>query len=228
MIHTLGALASHARGGGAGPTFLGAVAAGAASLSAPAVTAGVDTTGATFIAVASVGLGFPTLAAITDSKGNTWTARTAATVVSGYTYYSQIWYCYSPTVGAGHTFTATPSGSGIGVALAVAWFAGTASPYDTEAAGAANLSGGITSFQDGSVTPGHGSEVIISALMYNGTSTVTVDSGFTVGAQANPVGGSSLGVAIGYLIQGGAAAVNPTFSWTGASSAQALATATFQ
>lgn len=230
ILSRAGTRAMRHAGGAAGYAFLGATAAGAPNLNAAAVTSAVNTAGADFIAVVASGLGLPVLGTLTDSKGNTWTARTAATYVSGYTYYTQIWYCEAPTVGSGHTFTLTPgSGGGIGMALSVAWFShAVASPYDTEAAGG-SAGGNATSFQDGAVTPSAANALLIAALEYNDTtSDATIDSGFTVAAVARPVSSTCLGAALGYLIQGAAASVNPTWSWSASANPAAVTTAVFK
>lgn len=69
-------------------------------------TASLNTTGANLIAVGVTNFSDSTLpTSITDNKGNTWTlarSQTNSTTQSG-----AIYYCYSPSVGSGHTFTAT-------------------------------------------------------------------------------------------------------------------------
>lgn len=70
-----------------------------------ATSAGVDTTGATFLVVA-VSF-YNGTAALADSKGNTWTPITLSQIDSFFDSSTQLFYCADPVVGAGHTITVT-------------------------------------------------------------------------------------------------------------------------
>ncbi len=70
-------------------------------------TDAVDTTGANLIVVAVHNYTVATVAP-TDSKGNVWSALTRRT--SSGSDSVQLYYCLSPTVGTGHTFSFSESG----------------------------------------------------------------------------------------------------------------------
>ncbi len=66
--------------------------------------------------------------------------------------------------------------------------------------------------QPGAVTPTQSGELILTAIggLWN---SVTIDSGFTILDQIAV--GSNFALGVGYLIQGAAATVNPTWTMTG-------------
>lgn len=191
---------------------------------ADAVTsAGIDTTGATILAFGLISYGAATEPTVSDSKGNTWTQRTAYT--DGVTR-TRVYYAANPTVGSGHTFTATGTGSFSAVAVSAHDGIATTTPYDVENGG--SFSSGTTG-STGSVTPSEDGELLVAVWGYaaNGQPTgVSVDNSFTVMGQASNTG-NSFGVAHAYLYQTPAAAVNPAASWTGSTSGSA-AIATFK
>ena len=162
----------------------------------------------------------PGSATPTDSLGNTWTPLTQYS--GGGSNYGQIFYKYNPTTGSAHTVTFSGAYSAIEF---MAFSGAAASPFDQQ-----NGAGGgsISSIQPGAVTPSQSDELIIAGNT-NGGSSVSVNDGFTIpsGLSFNDVGSVNLGSACGYLIQGAAAAINPTWSWTGSSNGVAE-TATFK
>ena len=171
-------------------------------------TDAIDTTGATLLVVAISGTSAAGTRTLTDSKSNTWTQGAQSNNA-----FSQIviFYATNPSsVGSGHTFTAGAAGT-YPMAMVLA-FSGT----DTSQARDQQNSAGATSttLQPGSVTPGQNGEVLVTALNggFNGATTYSIDSGFTLTDQAGFLGGKAYGGAIAYLIQGTAAAINPT--WT--------------
>lgn len=172
-------------------------------------TSAIDTSGANLIVLTItylVNSVFPV-----DSKSNTYT-KAVDTTSSGGDQGVQIWYCFNPTVGSGHTFTVSSGGTGnIYPAMEVsAWSGAITSPLGPTAHA---LSGTATSIQPGSITPAHDNALIISGCTSQiTTSTINVDSGFTITDQDPQVGGTNYGGAQAYLIQGSAAAVNPTWS----------------
>jgi len=181
-------------------------------------TGSLDTTGATFLVVTTSYGGSPT--GVTDSKGNTWTARTAYTNTGIST---RIYYVNSntPNVGTGHTFTL--NGTGIAGAINVLAFSGGAAvPYDTEN-GANSTS--TSTLQTGSVTPSEDNCVLITGLTggntYGGAG--TIDLGFSITDNSPLTGGSNYGSAAAYLIQTTATARNPT--WTLGSTVANVSTA---
>jgi hypothetical protein len=135
----------------------------------------------------------------------------------------KIYYAKNATVGSGHTFTF--DGTAVYPSIGIMAFSGsdTTSPFDQEN-GAENA--GTTSLQTGSVTPSTNAQILVAALGFNTANTISVNSSFTGLIQQNFTGGVE-GMAMAYLIQTTAGAVNPTFSWS-SSSAAAAAIATFK
>jgi hypothetical protein len=172
-------------------------------------TSSIDTSGASLLVAYISSYASAAAPSITDSNGNTWnylTTYTQASSVRG-----RIAYAINPTVGAGHTFTV--SGTTNYPSLGVAAFSGvdTSSPYEVE-------NGAVTvataaSLQTGSITPATNNALVISGASIGSASvTVSVDSGLTEIGELALVGGQAFGVCLAYLIQGTAAAINPT--WT--------------
>lgn len=173
-----------------------------------ALTSGtIDTTGADLlIAFSSAYVGASSIT-FSDSKSNTWTGLTNTVTNRN----SRIWYAFGPTVGSGHTFTVGGGdGSLFNQAFCVMAVSGKASgdPFDSQNTNANSASATITS---GSITPLQSGELIVSGFSSAATAaSPAVDSGFTL---VNSISGSGHDViGLGYLIQGAASAVNPT--WT--------------
>lgn len=163
----------------------------------------INSTGADLvIAAASY---YNTSPTVTDSAGNTWTY---ATIRSGGIYRTRIAYCLAPTTSASHTITW--SGSSSYPSIAFAAFSGVDS-YDQESG-----SGGASATrQPGSITPSDNGALLFCSLVTNKTTTRSIDSGFTQLTAVNYSFGNYMAGNWAYLIQGTAAAVNPTWSWTG-------------
>src|SRR5262245_1371613 len=103
--------------GGSGTTDLGngwtllAHAAAGSSNTSDVTTYGIDTSRATLV-VLSVGCATDAAADTpTDSKGNTWTGTTRYSGGGGFANVT-FFYCVSPTVGSGHTFSTTGGSAG--------------------------------------------------------------------------------------------------------------------
>lgn len=178
---------------------------GAGSATSNNVTTGsIDTTGADLIViVVSAYGGAPTLS---DSKGNTWTARTSY----GPIHVCKIYYCASPTVGSGHTFTLTSST--LYPTVNVAAFSGThATPYDVEN-GYAEVGAPSTTGQPGSVTPSEDNEVLITGTTHASTVS-SIGSSFTITDNIAYGAGTNIGGAMAYKIQTSAGAENPTWTY---------------
>lgn len=187
---------------------------------APVTTGAIDTTGANLIVV-SVSFYNTTAPALTDSKGNTWTALTARTTATNPGV--RLFYCYNPTVGSGHTFTATQAVSF--PTIGVSAFSGVAaSPFDQESG--ASTSGAGTTYQPGSITPSENNCLLVTTVSTN-TTTHTINSSFVIGGTVDQSGGNHMGGGIAYKIQTTAGAENPTWSYT-ASSSRAAAMASFK
>ena len=197
---------------------------GAASANSTNVTTGaIDTTGAKLMVIGVTRWAAGGVPAISDSKGNTWTALTG--VVAGGDVGAQLYYCINGTVGTGHTFTGSASNSY--PAIAVVCFSSTGIPtFDQEGTNSSTAppsSLGLT----GSITPAGNNYAFVTVLGSRATGTSQTITGFTIVHQNNYDGGGahySNGTA--YQIQTTATATNPTWSWTPASNC-AIAVATF-
>lgn len=166
-------------------------------------TSVVDTSGCNLIVVAVSN--FNDSIALSDSKGNSYTGLTLQNQNGRST---QIFYCAAPVVGSGHTFTL--SGGNYYGAQAYCLSGGHASPYHSEN-GQANGNSGST-IQPGAVTPAvNGSFIVASFSSIASNTNVSIDSGFTA-ITAGWDGSSHVQYCLGYLIQGTAGSVNPTFS----------------
>jgi hypothetical protein len=169
-------------------------------------TSAINTTGANLI-VLSVAY-FATLSTVSDSKGNPWTPLTERT--TGSTAKHRLYYALAPAVGPGHTFTV--SGASIFAGMVVLAFTDTFVPIFESQNGAAGSTG--TSVATGSLTPTTNGSLIIS-----GVSLATVPQAISVNSALTAVtvagaAGTALNGGQGYLVQGTAAAINPTWSWT--------------
>jgi hypothetical protein len=191
------------------------------------VTSGpVDGTGADFIVTSLSNYSGTGAATITDSEnGATYAYKTAKT--STFTR-ARIGYKYNASVSNAMTFTI--GNGGIGSAAAeVLLFSGvlTASDPSDGENGATPTS--ATSWQPGSITPSQNGDLIVTGLCHVTTDTYSINSSFIIpsGGQNTYIGGQRHGNATAYLIQGTAAAVNPTWSWT-TSDDPAIAIAAFK
>lgn len=170
-------------------------------------TAAVNTTGADLIVV-SVSEYSGTGAGLSDSKSNTWTALTQKSGGSGGNSKARIYYCAAPTVGSGHTFTWT--GGSLESMEVIAVRGAHATPFDAEA-------GTTNGTQPGSITPSVNGCLVVCELSADTTATVpTINSGFTAIGARGYVVSQYLQSGGAYLIQSTAAAINPTWSDTGA------------
>jgi hypothetical protein len=189
-------------------TKIASVDASSSNSGVSVVTAGIDTTGANLIVVHVADYtGGSGDGALTDSKGNTWTGLTAATLAAEVR--SRLYYSLSGTVGSGHTFTyTTTSGTSFPSIQVIA------SAFDQQSA---NTNASANSIQPGSLTPPSNDALFVTGLGL-GTDvggTTGINSSFTFELSGDFVGGHAEGGYLAYLIQGTAGALNPTWSWTG-------------
>jgi len=185
----------------------------------PYTTGAINTTGANLLVVVVSQYGNIAEGTLSDSKGNTWTGLTLKTG-PGTVALSRIHYCVPSSVGSGHTFTYSSASNMFGEIAVMAWSGAAASPFDVENGGS---TGSGTSLQPGSVTPSlNGSLLVAGVSITDGSSSYSIGSGFTVIANVPFSASVNEGLLAAYLVQGTAAAINPTFSWTG--SAEAAAT----
>lgn len=207
----------HSLGAPAGPPSgysLVSNANAASSGGASVTTSGIDSTGGSLIVLVlssyqAVSPGHPT---ISDSKGNVWTSTTAYNKVNPR---AAIYYASNPIVGTGHTFTATNNPSAAYSVVSVSVWSGSltgSDPLDRVAGASSGASTSIT--LSGSVTPSVDNCLIISGMTGTVSNTMGIDSSFTVISQNNYSAGNNMGGAHAYLVQGTAAAFNPTWSWT--------------
>lgn len=188
----------------AGPyVFIGGGAAAYTADGSGCTTAPRDMTGATLFVAAACATNTPL--AISDNAGNTWTPLS---MVSPGSDRLQVYYVFNPFTSNAHTFTLNGFGYN---ALSVVAFSGGMRIFDQQSAGAGGSSPPIGG---GVITPVQNKELIISACgLHAGSATFSsVGSGFVLPSAAimNPSGVE--GVAMAYLLQGSAAAVNPV--WT--------------
>lgn len=179
----------------------------------PAITAAMDSTGADLlVAVVSQWAG-ATDTTVTDNKSNNWTGG-ALTGRGSNTGRTRIWWCKPTSVGSGHTFTSNNAADIYGTIIGMAFSGAHASPFDVENGNGADIA--VTSTQPGSVTPSQANSLIIAACSPADQSLFPygIDSGFTEADEVEGVTSTIEGLIAAYLIQGAAAAVNPTFSWT--------------
>lgn len=174
------------------------------------VTTAIDTTGATLIVVTVTGSN--TSPSLADSKSNTWTRIELQN--SGANATSAMYYAVSPTVGAGHTFTATETFSMIFVQ---AWSGNSlVSPLDQHTS---HTSPSGSTFQPGSITPLQPNELVLSSGFCGNTTgggIPSVNSGMTAVDGLAGAGGSNYGGgAMAYIVQTSAVAINPTWTCVG-------------
>lgn len=170
----------------------------------------IDTSDANLLVIcASV---FGTDTPPTDSYSNDWVEGILESSSVEPTFGLAVYYCLNPTVGPGHTFSLSGQYSS-GSAMA---FSGVRQLGTPQTCGVNN---GVTaSIQPGELTPPANGALFIAAISEASNpvdESVEVDSGFTLVDQ-QPYDGAKacFGSASAYLIQNGAAPVNPTFSWT--------------
>lgn len=186
----------------------------------PVISPAIDTTGATFLCV-TINNFFtdPATATVSDSKGNTF-SKTASHVTAGGEANTIIFYCWSSCiVGTSHTVTVTIA-SFPGITFSA--FSGvktSANPLDQQNGAFSNT--GVSTIATGSITPSANGTLIVTSVGSGGSlsSGFSINSGFTIIEQLPYAGGNNEANASAYLVQGSAAAVNPTWTWTAGNSA---------
>jgi hypothetical protein len=177
---------------------------------------GIDTTGANFIAVATVESQFSGCTLI-DNKTNTYTAQViqpgpSESVLS-------IWRVTGvPAVGMGHTWTLGGGATCQAPSIAVqAWSGATASPVDQS--NSANAT--AMTIQPGAITPTNPDNVVITALGHFVSGTQFIEAGFTISNQAAFSPGAAYGLAFAYKVQTTATLSNPVWTLTSSTSSEA-------
>ena len=154
----------------------------------------INTTGADLIVVSSAGSFGSTLPI--DSVSNTWHVILQGNV--------NIWYAWNALTSSAHTFTVNNDYYSAGAVLAYSGSLKTSAALDQSSTANAN--------QPGSITPTTSGQLIVAvASLQTANPPYTINPGFTVEALEDYISGVNFGVVAGDLIQGAAAAVNPTF-----------------
>ena len=182
----------------------------AAGGAATSVTTGnLTTTGGDLIIVAVTDYSVSSLGSVSDNKSNTWTQLTAQT---GSVARTTFWYAKNPTVGSNHTFTYSGCSGTCYPTIYVQVWSGSdlTAPFDVEN-GAKDS--GLTTIQTGSITPNNANSLVVSAVnFWTNTNNPTVDSSMTLDDSRVYNPGFEFGGGIAYIVQGSAAAINPTWS----------------
>jgi len=182
-------------------------------------TPAINTTGANLLVV-SFGWysGGGATVTISDNKGNTWFPLTTRN--NGTTGH-RIYYAKNAIVGTGHTFTAALSTSGWPTAFVYAVANGHVTlPFDVENGATGGNSGPLS---PGSITPSANGAFIVAGLQHgNGTTaSVTVSAPFSSNLTLKTGGAAA------YTIQSTAAAINPSWGFSGGNQGSALNIASF-
>lgn len=158
---------------------------------------GIDTTGATLLIVGLAYYNASGAPTFSDSKGNTWTGLTQR---GGSLNNLRLYYAVNPTVGTGHTFTASGASSFAALGVLALSGAATSSPFDVESAT--------------SVTPTQDNELLvaISGNPTPGSFPSAISDGFTIQHSIANSSGNYFGFSIAYQIQTTATARTPV--WT--------------
>lgn len=183
-------------------------------------TSSIDTTGVDLlILVVNEYVGGPH-AGVSDSKSNTWVELTTQ---EGSNTQSTIYYCKSPTVGSGHTFTASGTASYIAVQVLAFSGADLTDPFDQQNGANTLIYGTTTSWQPGSITPSEDDELVISAICVDAADGgMSVGSSFTLQESDPYAFAVNMGGYTAYKIQTAAGAENPTWSWSNATNAASV------
>ena len=173
-----------------------------------ATTPSADTTGATLIVVTMSWNHNLGTAVVTDSKSNTWTQ---CFTPLGNNPRLGMYYCVSPTVGTGHTFTSTLTGGNS--SLQVLTFSGVDTADALEAANVTYVSSGSSTIVTGNITPAANGAMLVFGTTRTTGSVSTVDIG-TLEENLSQ-GTYNFPIATAYLEQTSAAPVQATFTGTG-------------
>ena len=183
-------------------------------------SATLDTATADLIVINLVGTSTMAGKPPTDSNGNTWTQVASATTIAPSTV--DLWYCLSPTVGAGHEFHSPAGGSYYPSMQVQAWSGAAASSALDQTNENTAASG--TSLQPGSITPTQNGELIVTGVLFNseGTTNIAINDSFDITNSYPGVTVVYYGGGIAYLVQSTAAAINPTWTWAPSMDAAAV------
>lgn len=205
--------------------FIGSVGGGSTNGNS-VTTPGMDTTGATFLVamVSNYSGGIPTFS---DAYGNTWIPLTLQGSGGGHAY-GQLYYCAAPSVGAGHTFSASGT-STFPTVTALAFSANKTLHLEQQAGAFTTDNGGSTTVAPGSISPARSGELIISGATgsVSATSISSVSGGMTLPTSVASDGTTHVAGGIAYLFQTPGASINPTWTFGSASNQLVAAVASF-
>ena len=152
---------------------------------------------------------------LSDSEGNTWQTVISGGVAVGGPTYCQLFYCFSPTTGAAQTFTSNTSATY--PEISVLAFSGSAGSGTYDQKNSAVASSNVTTLALGNITPSANNAMVIAAMANNNTSeTATTINNGTLSGNVPAVAFQNRGGFLAYYDQATAAAVDQTFSWSGA------------
>lgn len=166
-------------------------------------TTGITTTGANLIVVeiSSNGVTVANISLV-DSNSNIWTK------VPGTLGNSAVFYCVSPTVGAGHTFTGTTTAANNPTITVSAWSGvDTVTPFDKAAQGNGSTSAA-------SVTPANNNSLVIATAGPSNSNFSSTVTGYTITDNLAVVSFGGLAGAMAYQIQTTATATQAIWSAT--------------
>jgi hypothetical protein len=204
-------------------------AAGSVDAGTSVTTAALDTTGCTLILLGASFYGFlSTPGDFSSSPSNTISLLPSYN--DGATCGVKLAYITLPTTSSTQTFTINAPGGGAYQSLMVLGVAGVASPPgDVENGNAPGTAG--TTIQPGSITPSQDGDLIVTVLNVNGDESggnlPSIDNGFTITDTVAYSAGQHFLGSFAYLVQGSAAAINPTWTY-GVSHERAAAIAAFK
>ncbi len=197
---------------------------GTAATSGSFTTPAINTISATLLIVSvnSYGMTYT----VSDSASNTWNALT--TNGGAADAYQTIYYAANAKTAVSHTFSVTVSAACYPYIDAAA-FKGVQPGSPLQSQTGANTAVSSTTLQTGSLSPvGAGCLILSGMACYNPTTgALSIDSGLAITDQALAVGGVNYGGALAWLAQTAAAAINPTWTISAASTALATTLAVF-
>jgi len=206
-------------------TFVVAASGASANQHDATTSPNVSSLGSDLLVVAGVGLDNATL--VIAEGSTTFTPLTKYSVSAGNEMINLYYTIGHDLAGSGFNVSATGTGNFPGVAFCL--FSGVhASPFDNENGVA--TSSAATTRQPGSITPSENNCVVVTAVQTVYDNAGIACSGFTVpsNGSAAAVVGQGFGIAIAYVIQTSAGAVNPTWSGTGSPDFRSSAIASFK
>ncbi len=166
---------------------------------------------------------------VNDSKSNTWTlAKTVNDAAALATL--KMFYCLNPIVGTLHTVSV--AGANSDSTLTAAFYSGIDAAFGLDQTSAGGSTTIANTIQPGPITPGASGSLIVTGIAMGGgdpgTSSGSINSGYTITDQLGFLSGTYFGTAQAYLVQSAAAAINPTWSWTGTMLGMAAAQLSFR